>query len=396
MTKRIVKPAQAANQHKGAYFWLTLFLVLIIADKPKAQTQNADFERIKLIGTDKVYAGLALSPDGKTLAISTKKMQPIRLVDIESQQIIKEINAGSWYPGSRLNYSQKGTYLLVQELGFYDMVENKRRKINFELVEVSGGRIVKAFEAVQDVVISHDEKFVASLAGDEITLWSLPDLNKVKTIKISTAADAIALSPDNKTVVVSHTVSPAALKADPAFRKQKKAAKLALKYKQQISFYNVETAALLQTLNNLYDIIYRLRYSDDGSVVFVFQLPHLKVMTSKQPLAYVNMADAVAMKPMRRGLTSQAVGQPDIRLSHDGKLFAINSKGKRFQEIHLYDYETGTLHKRFELGQRFFEKSSEGDKLIRDSRPSFVFLPGDQSILVAMGNQLVVWNINEE
>jgi hypothetical protein len=34
-------------------------------------------------------------------------------------------------------------------------------------------------------------------------------------------------------------------------------------------------------------------------------------------------------------------------------------------------------------------KKNDGAKLQSDSRPSFVFLPGDKSILIAIGNQLV-------
>ena len=87
-----------------------------------------------------------------------------------------------------------------------------------------------------------------------------------------------------------------------------------------------------------------------------------------------------------------SIAQPELKMSNNKKLFAINSKGTRFQEIHLYDTETGTLQKRFELGRRLFEKI-DGEKLLSDARPSFTFLPGDQSILIAMGNQLVVWNL---
>jgi hypothetical protein len=81
-----------------------------------------------------------------------------------------------------------------------------------------------------------------------------------------------------------------------------------------------------------------------------------------------------------------------MKFSNDNKLLAINSKGSRFQEIHLYDFENGTLLKRFELAKRLFEKS-DGEKLQSDPRPSFVFLPGDQEILIAIGNQLITWNI---
>ena len=86
-----------------------------------------------------------------------------------------------------------------------------------------------------------------------------------------------------------------------------------------------------------------------------------------------------------------SITQPDLKISTDKKLFAINSKGNRFQEMHLYNYETGELEKRFELANRLFEKS-DGERIINSSRPAFVFLPDNQSILIAMGNQLIKWN----
>ncbi len=385
--------------HRNQLIHLIFFLLVMLLSpfvRLYAQTQNSDFDRIKLTEVNKIFSGLALSPDGKTLAVSTKKNEPIKLFDLESQQLISSIEAGKWYAGSRINYSSKGSYLLAQELMFYDLIENKRRKYNFELIDVSTGTIVKSFDDVQEVMVSNDEQSVACLSQGVITLYALQGGASEKAIRVEDAADAFALSPDGKTLVVSHLVSAAMLKADPRFKKNKKAAKMALKYQQQISFYDVESGKRLKTLNDLYDIIYRLRWSDDGAHVYVFQLPHLKVMTSKQLMATVNMVDAASMTSIRRGLTSQAIGHPDIRLSHDGKWFAINSKGRKYQEIHLYDYASGNLEKRFELGQRLFQKGDDGERLLQDERPSFVFLPDNQSILIAMGNQLVVWNIFED
>lgn len=361
-----------------------------------AQSDNSDFERIKLGNKEVVYAGLSLSPDGKTLAVSAKKMEPIRLYDLQSKELIKEIDAGKWYPGSRINFSATGKYLLLQELNFADLIENKNRKLNFEVVDVANGRLVLKFEDVQDVMITTDEQHVLSLDGSEITFWNLADGSKKKTFQVEGACDALAISPDGQQIAISHLVTPAQVKADKRFHKKKKVMKMALKYKQLVSFYDVSTGKKAQTVSEYYDIVYRLRFSEDGSKLFVFQLPHIKVQTSKQTLTYVSRVDATTHEPLREGLTSQAVGQPDIRISGNKQYFAINSKGNRHQEIHLYDFEDGSLLKRFEMGSRIFEKSAEGEKLIKDSRPSFLFLPGDREILIAMGNQLILWNINNE
>jgi hypothetical protein len=95
---------------------------------------------------------------------------------------------------------------------------------------------------------------------------------------------------------------------------------------------------------------------------------------------------------MRKAFTTQSAGFSESRFSSDGSLAATNSRGTRFEEIHLYDVASGTLLQRFEMGHRLFEKDTQGEKLIKDSRPSFVFLPGNKALLIVMGNQMIQWN----
>ncbi len=372
---------------------LSALLVVQASTGASGQSSNADFERVKIFGPDHIFSNITMSPDGNTIAVSSKKSEPVTLIDWKNRQEIRKIDAGEWYAGSRINYSATGTYLLLQELNFYDLVENKNRKLHFEIVEAASGRIIKDFQDVQDVLITTDEQQAVSLQGEEITFWNLATGSKLKSFRVSGASDAIALSPDGSTIAVSHIVTKADLKGDRRFKK-KKAAKPVLRFKQLVSFYNTTTFEKLKTVNEFYDIVYRLRFSNDGNNVFVFQIPHIKVQTSKQTLTYVSRVDGKSFEALRGGLTSQSIGQPDIRLSHNGQFFAINSKGNKFQEIHLYDFASGTLLQRFELGQRLFEKGSEGEKLIKDSRPSFLFLPGDTSILITMGNQMIIWNLD--
>lgn len=373
--------------------FLSTLLVVQASTGAVSQSSNADFERVKIFGPDHIFSNITMSPDGNTIAVSSKKSEPVTLIDWKNRQEIRKIDAGKWYAGSRINYSATGTYLLLQELNFYDLVENKNRKLHFEIVEAASGRIIKDFQDVQDVIITADEQQAVSLQGEEITFWNLATGSKLKSFRVSGASDAIALSPDGSTIAVSHIVTKADLKGDRRFKK-KKAAKPVLRYKQLVSFYNTTTFEKLKTVNEFYDIVYRLRFSNDGNNLFVFQIPHIKVQTSKQTLTYVSRVDGKSFEALRGGLTSQSIGQPDIRLSNNEQFFAINSKGNRFQEIHLYDFASGTLLQRFELGQRLFEKGSEGEKLIKDSRPSFLFLPDDTSILITMGNQMIIWNLD--
>jgi len=355
-----------------------------------SQTSNSDFERIKLITDENEYSGIALSPDKKTIAISTKKSSTVKIMDWTNRKFIQEFNAGSWNLGSKISYSDGGKYLIQQEISYLDFSQNRDRIIDFEIIDAATGKQIKRFEKVQDLVVSSDEKYAVCLSNDEASFWNLTAGPKEKSIGIPNAAKAIALSPDGKTLAISVMINPEDLKN--RFKKDKKGLKNAVKYKQMVSFYDVQTSAKIKTVDELYDIIYNLSFSPDGALLFVSQTPEIRNQINNNKQTIINLIEVATQEPLRKGFTSMSVNQPELKMSNNHNWFAISSKGTRFQEIHLYDSETGTLQKRFELGNRLFEKV-DGIKLTSDSRPSLTFLPNDQSILVAMGNQLVVWNL---
>jgi len=356
-----------------------------------SQTSNSDFERIKLINADAEYTGLAISPDRKTIALSLKNSSPIKLIDWASQQISRDINAGNWNTGSILNFSEGGKYLLLQEIGYTDFSQNKLRSTDFEIVDVASGNSIRKFGKVQDVFISSDEKQAISLNNGEITFWSLPSGSKDRSFSITGAGNAVALSRDGKTLVVAQMVNEEEFKD--RFKKDKKGLKYAVNYRQLISLFDAEKGKKITTIGEFYDVVYELRLLPESNIVFAYQTPDIRVQVKEKQLSYINMIDLEKMEPLRLGFTSMSTAQPELKISSDNKLFAINSKGNRFQEMHLYNFGTGELEKRFELAQRLFEKV-DGEKMINSSHPAFVFLPGDQSILIAMGNQLIKWNYN--
>jgi len=368
--------------------FLVIFLLLSLS--LWSQTSNSDFERIKLATDENEYSGIALSPDNNTIAISTKKSSSIKLMDWKNRKVVREFNAGNWNLGSKISFSESGKYLLQQEISYMDFSQNKDRSIGFEIIDAATGKQIKRFEKVQDAVVSADEKYAVCLSNDEATFWNLINGSKDKSIGIPGASKAVALSPDGKTLAVSTMINPNDLKS--RFKKDKKGLKNATKYKQMVSLYDVQTSAKIKTVDELYDVIYNLNFSPDGAILFVFQTPEVRIQINNNKQTFINLIDVAKQEPLRKGFTSMSVNQPELKISNDQKWFAISSKGNRFQEIHLYDFETATLQKRFELGNRLFEKV-DGEKLTSDSRPSFTFLPDDQSILIAMGNQLVVWNL---
>ena len=357
------------------------------------QTSNSDFERIKLNYDGIEFSGIALSPDQKNIAISTKDLAPVLILDWKTQKVIREFNAGNWHSGSKISYSENGNYLLLQELEYRDFSLNTPRKIAFEIIESETGKLIRKFENVQDVLISADEKYMVSLEEESVNFVRLADGTREKVIHVPEAVNAIALSPDGKLLAVSQKVSPEILKT--TFSGDKKSAKVAAKTRQMVSFYDVENGTIIKTVTELYEIIYKLKFSRDGELLVVSQTPEVSTQVANKKISYFNLIDAATAEPLRRGFTSMSVNQPAIHFSNNLQFFAINSKGQKFQEIHLYDSETATLQKRFEMGKRIFEKV-EGEKLFSDSRPSFTFLPGDKSMLIAIGNQLIIWNFNIE
>jgi hypothetical protein len=356
----------------------------------RSQTSNSDFERIKLISSESEFSGIAISPDQNTIAVSFCKSEPIKIIDWQSRKITKTINAATWNSGSRLSFSANGKYVIAQEIGFSDFSQNRDRTIDYEIIDLASGTTVKKFSKIQDVTVSSDEKLAVSLNSDEITIWSLPSGEKVKTFTIAGATNAVAISPDGKALAVSQTVDASEFKSQ--FKKDKKGLKNVVKFKQVIGLYDADSGTKLKTIGEFYDLIYNLSFLPGEDILQVYQTPDIRIQANNKKLSYINLIDISTMQPLRKGFTSMSINQPDMKTSSDHHYFAINSKGNRFQEMHLYDYQSGSLEKRFELAHRLFEKA-DGDKIINSSRPAFVFLPDNQSILIAMGNQLIKWNI---
>lgn len=354
-----------------------------------SQTSNSDFERIKLISSESELSGLALSPDQKTLAVSFARSEPIKLIDWQNQKVTSEINSGIWNSGSRLSFSANGKYLVAQEIGFSDFSQNKDRIIDYEIIDPVSGKTVKKFDKIQDMVVSASENLAISLNNDEITYWQLPSGEKIKSFTIPGVTNAVALSPDGKTLAISQIVDENDFKSQ--FKKDKKGLKNVVKFKQVVGLYDAASGKKIKIVPEFYDLVYNMAFLQGENILMVYQTPDIRIQAQNRNLSYVNLIDMETMEPLRKGFTSMSLNQPDLKTSSDLRYFAINSKGNRFQEMHLYNYETASLEKRFELAHRLFEKA-DGERIIKSLRPAFVFLPDNRSILIGMGNQLIKWN----
>ena len=377
---------------KRAFSTIILFFFTLLAFP---QSTDMEYERIKIGGVMHFICGLDLSPDQKDLAISGIQSSPFYLYDWQNREKLNEFNVGNWYAGSSVSYSTNGNYILLNQLYYLDFAPNKDREVNFEVINAKTGERVKRFEAVHSVKLSPDEKYAIALSGDEIGFYNLLSGKKERSFTVFEATNSVGISPDNKFIAVSHKLYEEDAKNIPQLQRDKKVMKDALKYKQQISIFDAQTFEKLYTVNELYDITYKLTFTDDGKHLLVLHIPHTKQQNTAERLTYLNVVDMETTSPRRRGFASKAFYEPDFKMSHDGKLIGIVSKSNRFLELHIYDFKTGKMEYRFTQSFRLFEKN-EGEMIAVDSRTSFVFKPDNESILMTMGNHLIEWNFVKE
>ena len=98
---------------------------------------------------------------------------------------------------------------------------------------------------------------------------------------------------------------------------------------------------------------------------------------------------------MRRGFVSRSVYLPDFKLSQNGQYLGLVSRGVKFEELHIYDFNTAKMQSRLEMSWRLFEKN-EGGMIAAGTNASFAFSPDNEQVYLTMGNHLIKWNINQE
>lgn len=389
------KSRRQNNRRPGkATGFLVLFTLIFFQIQLKAQYSETDFERIKTSDLENKISGIDLAPDGKTLVLSQTRSKPVIIMDRETRQVTRKFNAGQWWSGASVTYSPQGKYLLLGQLMFIDFSKNKTRELPFDVIDASTGQQILSVEKCQDLIITRDEKYAVALAGTEVGFYALPSGKKEKSFVVEGLTSAVAESPDGKMIAVSRKVALDDLSEQAHSRKNKKSRKFTLKYKEVISLFDAKTFKPVFTVSEFYDKVYRLKFSTDGKYLFCLQIPPAKARTVSDPMVYVNFVEMPSGQPLRKAFTGQAVYEPGFELSHNGKMAALATKGSKFQEINLYDLESGQMLKRFELSHRLFEKDEEGLKVNDGSSPSMVFLPEDDSLLISLSNHLILWDLN--
>jgi hypothetical protein len=370
-------------------------LALALSSKPgQAQGTNYEFEKIQIGEVKNLLVWLALHPDNKTLAVTSHQSFPLFLYNLETKQVEKEYDVGNWYAGSRARFSRNGKYLMLQQLFFMDFAPNKDREVNFEVMDVATGKSMLNFGDYHDAKIAPDEKHLITLSGSgKVAIHDIESRKELRSFDVPQATNSVAVSADGQLIAVSHKTYKADLEKDPAYKNNKKNQPILEKYKQQISVFDYNTFKKLYTVDTYYDLIYLLDYSNDGDYLFIYSIPHMKLQGPNGKKSYVEVVNARTGEPVRKSFGTLANYEPDFKLSHNKKYFGIISFTARFPELHLYDFETNEMLKRFELGSRLFEKTKEGE-FPSDGRASFIFLPGDEEVLIVFGNRLIKWKMD--
>lgn len=370
-------------------------LLAITFAHASAQQINADYEKFKVSDNRFIHSGLAMSPDQQLLAIACTQGFPLYIYDFRNRQIIRQFDVGNWYAGARVNWSSNGRYLLLQQLYYLDFSPNRDREVNFEVIDAATGERVLRLEKYHDVKITPDERLAVALTNDALEFYELKTGRIAERKTIKDATNSLEISPDGKYIAVSHRPSEAYLKNDPQFRRNPKALKFNLKFKQQISVYNASDFSFVATVNDYYDNVYRLEWSADGKELYCLSIPYTKAATAASGRQnFISVIDAVNFKSTRTVFPSNSNYEPAFRKSHDGKYMGVVSWGK-FPELRIHDAVNGKVLHRFEMGSRVLEGISKLD-FPSDGRVFFEFLPGDQAILATFGNQLLQWNIPQD
>lgn len=377
---------------KLGFNWLCIGIMLSVAISSSGQGTNQEYEKFTIGDAKALFTGIALAPDNNTLIVSSHQSFPTYAFDLEKKEVRASYDVGNWYAGSKIRLSKTGKYLVLQQLFFIDFALNKDREVSFEVFNTESKASVLKLDKYHDVNITADEKYAVSLTGEEVAFWNLETGTKEKSFPIVNATNSLDLSPDGKYIAVSHKAYEDDLLA--VYGKDKKSIKTASKYKQMISIFDINTFEKVMTIPELYDIIYRLRFSDKGDFLFCYAIPHLKMQTAvgNNRQGYLTRIHTSDWTQDRLILPSLSVYEPSFDVSPDEKLIAITSNQK-FPEVHLYDAVSGNMLGRFELSYRLFQKMSEGE-FPTDGRTAIEFLPDSRSIVMVYGNRLLIWKLN--
>lgn len=363
-----------------------LLLLLLIQINAHSQTDYTltDLPNIHVV------SAIELSPDKTFLAIATGK-GPLYFWDWKKQEVINTIDVGDYYAGPKLRFSPDGKYLLQQQQFYTDWNLNKDKPGRVEVLEVSSGKILFTNEVVHSASFSTGTQLV-TLQGSDVCIWDFVKGEKIKCQTIPNISNTVAVSPDGKMFVVSKKPVAGDLTDIPSLRTDKTAQKEALKRREIVEFYDFENFKKLRACTDVFDIVFSMRFSDDGQRLFVYNAPHTKLQTGTGRQGYINKV-IVSTGEVTRAIFSSSIAEPDYKENADASLVgntSVEFQPKMVPVILICDPNTARPLSVFEINVRLGEGIREGIKVA--DRTSFAFLPDGKTVVLGYGGKLAVWN----
>ena len=362
---------------------IVLIALTIMCYAISAQDINKNFERWTISEKQMNVTGMDLSPDGKTVAMVCGKSQPVLLYDIAERAIIKEIEVNSKWLGYNIYYSQKGTYLLLQEKKTETSFK-KSKQADYKVIDVAQGKIIHSFNKINDVKISFDESQMVTLESGTVHFRDIKTGKSVKSFQPEEACNALAISPDGKEVAVVIKPSKKEVMMVGKVASNKKVIKATAKTKHMVAIYSTETLMLEKVVQEFYDNINLLTYTDDGERLLSFNMAGN---------SYINVAlPKQGYEPTREGYLSRTSIQPEFGYSGNQEYFAVATV-EVFPSLNIYEVETGSMVDTYNTKMKIWKNAKKG--IYSGSNTSFVFLPGDKYILIGFGNSLIQWKFKK-
>ncbi|MBL7930134.1 MAG: WD40 repeat domain-containing protein [Bacteroidia bacterium] len=375
--------------HKSRLYYLPFFLLFLICFDGIAQNYNFTIDSLE--GNQNYLCSIELSPDHKTLAISTAKDQ-ILFYDISSKRIIRKAESQGFRWGSYMRWSGDGNYLLLIQQYYTDWAMNKDLPSKVAVMDVSAGNILYVKNYVNTACFTANNRSLAVLDKGTITFYDVRSGDEIKKFSPPDAAFSFAFADEGKKIAVAQFAKEDDLKNIPSIRNDKKAIKESVKFRQVVKFYDAESFKPLFMADDIFDIVFAMRLSEDERSLFLFNAPNirLRLNSGAKRNGYLQVADPLTGKVSRTTYATNAA-EPVFKESRFGNYFAAASVEQRFAVINtvqVYNRTTGDLLKIFKNDFRILENTHIG-------RASFEFLPDGETMAIGYGNKLVFWKFLE-
>lgn len=376
-------------------FNLLLSFCLFISSVLKAQQLDVDIRKLTIEeGFGYAVSAMEMLPDNNTIAIGTAQ-GPLYIWDLAGEKLIKRIEVSGYrLSGPRITVSKDGKLLLLEQQYYNDLNLNTDKTGQVEVLDIESGKVLLKVNDVHDAELSPDNKYLLTLSASKVNIYNIQSGKHERSIVVEDATNAVSISPDGQTIVVAHKLRKEDLQHIPSVRGDKKAQKSALKYRQTISLFSFIDGTKQKTINELFDIVYSIRFSKDGSKFFVYNVANTKLQaqaggSSGNRQGYINQVDVSSAQVLRTMFSSMAP-EPDYKENPENTLLGVSSADidrKLVPSLLLYETELGSIVKKYEMNVRLLQEKSIISPIY------FVFYPSGDKVLFSYGSKLGVWNI---